>query len=87
MCASTKVQLKITLRGQGAASILGRNGMNINLKLTIRGDYLTKRFPKVSPIVVFTKINDLTLVPDHLNQGFWRDFDSKFGVFWALSEV
>ena len=49
------------------------------------GDHSTKKFPRVSPFVVFTEINYLTLVSGHLNQWFWRDFDSKFGVFWAIS--
>ena len=52
-----------------------------------RGDHPTKIFPKVSPIVVFITRNDVALVPGHLNQWFWRDFDSKFGVFWAVSWV
>ena len=52
-----------------------------------RGDHPTKIFPKVSPIVVFTKGNDLALVPGHLNQLFLSSFDSKFGVFWAVSGV
>ena len=39
----------------------------------------TKIFPIVSPIIVVTKRNKLTLVPGHVNQWFWRDFDSKFG--------
>ena len=40
-------------------------------------------FPKVSQTVVFTKRNELALVPHHLNQWFWCDFDSKFVVFWG----
>ena len=32
-------------------------------------------------VVVFTKRNDLALVPGHLNQWFWHDFDSKFILF------
>ena len=56
-------------------------------KLGSRGDHPTKIFPKVSPIVVFTKGNDLALVPGHLNQLFLSSFDSKFGVFWAVSGV
>ena len=52
-----------------------------------RGHHPTIFFQKVSPIVVFIIRNDLALVPDHLKQWFWRDFDSKFGVFWAVSGV
>ena len=48
---------------------------------------MTNIFTKVSQIADFTKINDLALVPGHFNQWFWRDFDSKFGVFWAVSGV
>jgi len=55
--------------------------------LGIRGDHPTKIFPKVSPIVVFTKGNDLALVSGHLKQLFLSSFDSKFGVFWAVSGV
>ena len=46
-----------------------------------------KIFLKVSPIVVFNEINDLPLVPGHLNQWFWCNFDPKFGVFGAVSGV
>ena len=35
--------------------------------MTVRGDHPTKNFPKVSPNIVFTKRNDLALVPGHLN--------------------
>ena len=51
------------------------------------GDHLTRYFLKVSPIVVFTKIYDLALVPINLKKWFWSDFGSKFGVFWAVSGV
>ena len=51
------------------------------------GDHLAKCFPIVSPIIVFSKINELALVPGHLKQWFWCDFDSKFGVFRAVSGV
>ena len=46
-----------------------------------------KFFLKVSPIVVFNEIYDLPLVPGHLNQWFWCNFDPKFGVFGAVSGV
>ena len=53
----------------------------ITATLGPRGDHPTNVFPKVSPIAIFTKRNYLALVPGHLNQWFWRDFDSKCGVF------
>jgi len=54
---------------------------------SIRGDRLTNFFQKVSPVAVIIKRNNLALVPGHLNQWFWLDIDSNFGVFWAVSGV
>ena len=62
-------------------------GPTLTICVFTRVDHPTKIFPRVSSIVVFTKINDLALVPGHLIQWFWRDFDSKFEVFWAVSGV
>lgn len=51
------------------------------------GDHPTIFFQKVSPTVVFTKIDDLALVPGPLNQWFLSSFDSKFqclGLFQGV---
>ena len=53
------------------------------LTLAVTGDHSTI----VSVIVVFPKRNDLSLVPGLWNQWFLSSFDSKFGVFWAVSGV
>ena len=55
-----------------------------------RGDHQTnilKVSKIISPVAVFIKRNYLALVPGYLNRWFWRDLDSKFGVFWAVSGV
>ena len=68
----------------GRESTIGRDdctSMTLITACVNRGDHPTNIFPRVSPIIVFTKRNELALVPGNLNQWLWRDFDSKFGVF------
>ena len=53
----------------------------------IRQKFLLKVSKIISPVAVFIKRNYLALVPGYLNRWFWRDLDSKFGVFWAVSGI
>ena len=57
------------------------------ISISCRGDISTKFDPKVIPIAVFTKRNDVALVPGHLNYWFWLDFDKIWGIFlfWSIT--